>query len=40
MLKKLFLKIQLWFTKNKKCKRCCVLCEYFDDCYDDIKGSC
>lgn len=34
---KMLNRLKLWFTPNKKCHHCCLWCEYFNICMEDLK---
>lgn len=39
-MKRLLFKFRYWLfvsRKIKMCNHCCVLCEYFDDCVENVK---
>ena len=30
-------RLKLWLTPKKMCHHCCLWCEYFDECQEDLK---
>lgn len=30
-------RLKLWLTPNKKCHHCCLRCEYFNECQEELK---
>ncbi len=31
-------RLMYWLRGNKKCKSCCLLCKYYDQCREDMDG--
>ena len=31
-------RLMYWLRGNKKCKSCCLLCKYYDQCREDMAG--
>ena len=35
MIRELRNRLRLWFEKDKRCRHCCLVCEYYDMCKNE-----